>query len=80
MPISRYLLLIFGICLILGLMIWLVSSLSALYSQVIWSANPILANLLLLLLIILLGLAIFAFFIILDSSRNQENLAKNGDR
>jgi small GTP-binding protein len=62
MPISRYLLLIFGICLILGLMIWLVSSLSALYSQVIWSANPILANLLLLLLIILLGLAIFAFF------------------
>ncbi|SKB13477.1 Small GTP-binding protein domain protein [Planktothrix sp. PCC 11201] len=62
MPISRYLLLIFGICLILGLMIWLVSSLSALYTQVIWSANPILANLLLLLLIILLGLAIFAFF------------------
>ena len=62
MSISRYLLLIFGICLILGLMIWLVSSLSALYSQVIWSANPILANLLLLLLIILLGLAIFAFF------------------
>jgi len=62
MPISRYLLLIFGICLILGLMIWLVSSLSALYTQVIWSANPILANLLLLLLIVLLGLAIFAFF------------------
>lgn len=62
MPISRYLLLIFGICLLLGLMIWLISSLSALYTQVIWSANPILANLLLLLLIVLLGLAIFAFF------------------
>lgn len=62
MPISRYLLLIFGICLLLGLMIWLISSLSALYTQVIWSANPLLANLLLLLLIVLLGLAIFAFF------------------
>ncbi|MBD2482814.1 YcjF family protein [Planktothrix sp. FACHB-1365] len=62
MPISRYLLLIFGICLLLGLMIWLISSLSALYTQVIWSANPLLANLLLLLLIVLLGLAVFAFF------------------
>ncbi|MFM6194150.1 MAG: GTP-binding protein, partial [Planktothrix sp.] len=62
MPISRYLLLIFGICLILGLMIWLISSLSVLYTQVIGLGNPILVNLLLLLIIILLGLAIFAFF------------------
>ncbi len=62
MPISPYLLLIFGICLILGLMIWLISSLSVLYTQVIGLGNPILVNLLLLLIIILLGLAIFAFF------------------
>ncbi|MFM6358039.1 MAG: YcjF family protein [Planktothrix sp.] len=62
MPISRYLLLILGICLILGLMIWLISSLSVLYTQVIGLGNPILVNLLLLLIIILLGLAIFAFF------------------
>ncbi|MFM6197329.1 MAG: YcjF family protein, partial [Planktothrix sp.] len=51
-----------GICLILGLMIWLISSLSVLYTQVIGLGNPILVNLLLLLIIILLGLAIFAFF------------------
>lgn len=62
MPISRYLLLIFGICLILGLIIWLISSLSVLYTQVIGLGNPILVNLLLLLIIILLGLAIFSFF------------------
>ncbi len=62
MAISRVLLLIFGICLILGLMIWLITSISGLYSQIAWSAHPILANLLLLLIIILLGLLIFAFF------------------
>lgn len=62
MTISRFLLLIFGVCLILGLMIWLITSISGLYSQIAWSAHPILANLLLLLIIILLGLLIFAFF------------------
>ncbi|MFY7802649.1 MAG: YcjF family protein [Limnoraphis robusta] len=62
MTISRFLLLIFGVCLILGLMIWLITSISGLYSQIAWSAHPILANLLLLLIIVLLGLLIFAFF------------------
>jgi uncharacterized protein len=62
MPLSRLLTLIAAFCLILALMIWLVTSLSWLYSQVSWSAPPFLANLLLLLLIILLGLLIFAFF------------------
>lgn len=60
MPVSRLLFLISGICLILGLMIWLIGSISSLYTQIAWTANPILANFLLLLLIILLGLAIFA--------------------
>lgn len=62
MPVSRLLLLILGFCLILGLMIWLVTSIAGLYSQVAWSAHPIVANLLLLLIIIILGLLIFAFF------------------
>ena len=62
MPVSRFLLLIFGFCLILGLMIWLITSISGLYSQIAWSAHPILANLLLLLIIVMLGLLIFAFF------------------
>ena len=62
MPNSRLLTLIFGFCLILGLMIWLITSLSWLYSQISWSAPPLLANLLLMLLIVMLGLLIFAFF------------------
>lgn len=62
MPNSPLLTLIFGFCLILGLMIWLITSLSWLYSQISWSAPPLLANLLLLLLIVMLGLLIVAFF------------------
>lgn len=62
MALSRLLLLIIGFSLILGLMIWLITSLSWFYRQVAWSAPPFLANLLLLMLIVLLGLIIFAFF------------------
>lgn len=59
MPLSRLLTLIVGISLILVLMLWLISSLYRLYSQIAIAA-PLLANLLLLLLIILLGVLIFA--------------------
>lgn len=59
MRLSRLLPLIIGLSLILGLMLWLISSLSQLYWQVSFTA-PWLANLLLLLLIILLGVLIFA--------------------
>jgi GTPase SAR1 family protein len=62
MAFSRLLILIAGLGLILGLMIWLIASLSWLYSQVAGSASPLLANLLLLLLIILFGMLIFALF------------------
>ncbi len=62
MPLSRLLILIFGFSLVLGLVIWLITSISWLYSQIAWSAHPILANLLLALIIVLLGLLIFAFF------------------
>ena len=61
MSTSRLLSLIFGISVILGLIIWLISSLSWLYSQVAWTAPPLLANLLLLLLILLIGMIIAAF-------------------
>ncbi len=61
MSTSRLLTLILGFSLILGLIIWLIGSLSWLYSQVSWSAPPLLANLLLFLLIVLIGMVIFAF-------------------
>ena len=59
MPLSRLLTLIIGLSLILGLMLWLINSLYGLYVQISWTA-PLLANLLLLLVIVLLGLLIFA--------------------
>ncbi len=55
MSFRRFLPLLIGFVIVMGLMIWLVSSLSWLYSQITWSANPLLANLMLLLLIVLLG-------------------------
>lgn len=61
MPLYRLFIIIVGVCVILGLMIWLITSISWLYSQVAWMANPILANLLLVILIGLLGLSIYTF-------------------
>ncbi|MEG4036148.1 GTP-binding protein [Microcoleus sp. S36b_A4] len=60
MPLPRLLTLIAAFCLALGLIIGLVSSLTGLYSQVAWSASPLLANLLIFLIIVLLGTLIFA--------------------
>ena len=60
MPLSRQLTLIVGLSLILGLMIWLISSLYQLYVQISFTAGPLLANLLLLVVITLLGVLIFA--------------------
>ncbi|HEY9829370.1 MAG TPA: GTPase, partial [Stenomitos sp.] len=60
MPLSRLLMLIIGISLILGLMLWLIYSLNSLYTQISWT-SPLLANILLGLVMILLGLLIFAF-------------------
>ncbi|NEQ37924.1 MAG: DUF697 domain-containing protein [Okeania sp. SIO3I5] len=59
MSTSRLLILIFGSSFILLLIIWLISSLSWLYSQILWSAPPVVANLLLLLLIVLMGIVLF---------------------
>jgi uncharacterized protein len=67
MPLSRLLTIIVGLSVVLGLMIWLINSLYWLYSNIAWSAPPLLANLLLFLLIILLGtlLAAFGYYMIL---------------
>lgn len=59
MPSMRLLTLIIGLCIILVLIIWLVSSLQQLYVQIAYLANnPFLANLLLLLLIGLMGVLV----------------------
>lgn len=60
MSLSRLLVLILGLSVILGLILWLVYSLSLLYGQIAWT-SPFLANLVLWLLIILLGVVIYAF-------------------
>jgi small GTP-binding protein len=59
MPLSRIVTLIIGLVFILGLLLWLIDSLSRLYWQV--SYSPLLGNLLLLLLIVLMGALIAAF-------------------
>ena len=57
MPRSRLFTLIIGISLILLLVLWLINSLYGLYIQISWT-SPLLANALLLLVIVLLGLLI----------------------
>ena len=59
MPLPRLLTLIIGLALILGLMIWLIDSLSRLYWQLAY--YPLLSQALLVLLIVLLGVLIAAF-------------------
>ena len=53
MPLSRVITLIVGISAIFGLMLWLVSALSRLYSEIAWT-SPFLANFLVFVLIVLL--------------------------
>jgi uncharacterized protein len=61
MPLSRLLLLIAGLGVILGLALWLIISIHRLYLSISWTA-PLLANLMLLLIVVLLGVAIALFF------------------
>jgi uncharacterized protein len=73
MPLSRILILIVGLILVLGLLLWLVDSLYRLYSSVVWT-SPFLGNLLLLLLILLIGIVIaaFVYYVILFWQSNQK--------
>jgi len=57
----RNLTLIFGVCVILALSIWLITSLGWLYSQIAWSAPPFLAGLLVILLIVTIAIALYTF-------------------
>lgn len=59
MPLSRLLILIFGLIAILGLMIWLIDSLSRLYWQLAY--YPLLSQAILFLIIVLLAVLIAAF-------------------
>lgn len=61
MPLSRLLALIASLSVLLGLIIWLINSLYRLYSNIAWSAPPLLANLLLFLLIVLVAVSLAAF-------------------
>lgn len=73
MPLPRLLTLIFGVVLILGLMIWLVDSLSRLYWQLAY--YPLLSQALILLIILLLGVLIAAvvyYLFILPRSQKQK--------
>ena len=60
MSLTRLLTLFVGIAVILGLMLWLISSFSRLYLQISWS-SPLLAQLLILLAVALLAFLIAAF-------------------
>ncbi len=58
---SRLVTLIVGLCVVLGLMIWLIGALQQFYWQISYYTNPLLANLLLFLLVILTAVLIGAF-------------------
>ncbi|MGB5596157.1 MAG: GTP-binding protein [Crocosphaera sp.] len=60
MPLPRLIILIIGLSLILGLIIWLINSIYRLYIQISFTA-PLLANFLIFLIMGLLGLLIYAF-------------------
>jgi uncharacterized protein len=77
----RLLTLFFGVSLILGLSIWLVTSLYRLYIQISFTA-PLLANLLLFLLILLIGCLIAGFIYYLNkyTTKNPRRRRKNSRR
>jgi small GTP-binding protein len=73
----RLLILVVGLSLILGLVLWLVNSIYRLYIQIAFTA-PLLANLLLLLIVVLLGLLIAAFiyYFHLSNQKSQKRSRK----
>ncbi|MEM8639312.1 MAG: GTP-binding protein [Cyanobacteria bacterium P01_G01_bin.54] len=79
LPLPRLLILIVGICLILGLVLWLVDSLYRLYFQISFTA-PLLANVLLLLILVILGLLIWAFFYYFNLITNPRAAQRHAQR
>ena len=76
-PPHRLILLILGLSIILGLLLWLVNSIYRLYIQIAFTA-PILANVLLLLIIALLGLLIYVFIYYFYLAPTQKKRKKRG--
>ncbi|MGB5633933.1 MAG: DUF697 domain-containing protein [Waterburya sp.] len=79
MPLFRIVALFLGLSVILGLSIWLVTSLSHLYMQISFTA-PILANLLLLLVIILIGSLMAGYVYYINKSTRTSSRRKGGKR
>lgn len=80
MRLSRLLTIVIGLSIIFGLMLWLVSALSRLYSEISWT-SPLLANFLIFILIVLLifFIVIFLYYfgIIPSDKINQGSRGKN---
>ena len=79
MPVLRLVALFLGLSVILGLSIWLVTSLSHLYMQISFTA-PILANLLLLLVIILIGAMIGGYIYYVNQYTGRGSRSKRRKR
>ena len=79
MPLFRIVALFLGLSVILGLSIWLVTSLSHLYMQISFTA-PILANLLLLLVIVLIGSLIGGYVYYVNKSTRKGSRRRQGKR
>ncbi|MGK7941458.1 MAG: DUF697 domain-containing protein [Crocosphaera sp.] len=71
MPLPRLIILIIGLSFILGLIIWLITSIYRLYIQISFTA-PLLANFLIFLIMVLLGLLIYAFLYYFNSFSSRQ--------
>ena len=81
MPLPRLVVLIAGVALILGMMLWLVNALYRLYIQISFTA-PLLANILLFLLILLLATLVgaFVYYLYLITNPKQTNRSKQSPK
>ena len=76
MPLSRIITIVVGVSVIFGLMLWLVSAISRLYSEIAWT-SPFLANFLVFVLIILLIAFIVLFIYYLGFLPKNKSSRKN---
>ena len=75
MSLSRLITIVIGVSIILGFMLWLISGLSRLYSEIAWT-SPFLANFLIFVIIILL-IGLIAAFIYYFGLLPQKKTGKN---
>lgn len=80
MRLSKIITIVIGLSIIFGLMLWLISALSRLYSEIAWT-SPFLANFLVFVLIILLicfiGIFVYYFFLTPQKSTRKGSKRKN---